>query len=130
MPPEWLEAISPLGTDWRKPFLEDAPFLVVVFEHVTGFGTGGQPQKNYYVRESVGIACGLFIAALTEMGLCTVTHTPSPMGFLGQILGRPKNERAYMLFPVGYPAQDATVPTLKRKSLDQVLVWNPQVNKP
>jgi nitroreductase len=125
MPSEWLEALRPLGTDWRKPFLEIAPYLVIVFEEVSGFSPSGTPRKNYYVKESVGIACGLFVGALHHMGLATLTHTPNPMGFLSRILGRPKNEKPYILFPVGYPADDATVPDLRRKGLDEVAVWNP-----
>jgi nitroreductase len=125
MPPEWLEALAPLGTDWHKPFLETVPWIVVVFEEVYQVGPEGRRLKSYYAKESVGIACGLFIVALHLMGLATLTHTPSPMGFLSQILGRPENERAFILFPVGYPADDATVPDLTRKSLDEVAVWVP-----
>jgi nitroreductase len=124
MPPEWLEAIAPLGTDWRKPYLETVSHLVVVFEQTTGFDGQGNPRKHYYVKESVGLACGMFIAALHHMGLATLTHTPSPMGFLGEILGRPKHEKPYILFPVGYPAKEAMVPDLTRKALEQVAVWN------
>lgn len=124
MPPEWLEALAPLGTTWRKPFLEHAPWLVVVFEQVHGVAADGSPRKHYYVKESVGIACGLFIAALHRMGLSTLTHTPSPMQFLVKLLERPANERPYILFPVGYPAPDATVPDLRRKSLDEVSTWH------
>ena len=123
MPGEWLEALAPLGTDWPKPFLETAPWLVVVFADAYGVLEDGSKQKNYYVQESVGIACGLFIAALHQMGLATLTHTPSPMGFLSEILKRPKNERPYILFPVGYPAEGAKVPVIKKKSLEQVAVW-------
>jgi nitroreductase len=126
MPPEWIEALEPLGTGWQKPYLETVPWIVVVFEEVQGKTDEGQPRKNYYVKESVGIACGLFIAALHEMGLSTLTHTPSPMGFLRDILGRPANERPYMLFPVGFPAPDATVPDIGRKPLDEVAIWNPK----
>jgi iodotyrosine deiodinase len=125
MPPEWLEALEPLGTDWHKPYLETVPYLVVVFEEIHGFHADGRPRKNYYVRESVGIACGLFIAALHEMGLSTLTHTPSPMGFLTTILARGKHERPYILFPVGYPAPDAMVPNLERKPLEAISAWNP-----
>jgi iodotyrosine deiodinase len=125
MPPEWLEALAPLGTDWHKPFLETVPWIVVVFEEAYQLGPGGQRRKSYYAKESVGIACGLFIVALHFMGLATLTHTPSPMGFLSQILGRPENERPFILFPVGYPAEGATVPDLMRKALDEVAVWNP-----
>lgn len=123
MPPEWLKELEKLGTDWRKPYLEIAPWLVVVFAESYGFREDGSKKKHYYVQESVGIACGFFIAALHLMGLATLTHTPSPMGFLSKILQRPKNERPYILFPIGYPAADAEVPDLKRKSLSEVSVW-------
>jgi nitroreductase len=126
MPQEWLDAIAPLHTDWRKPFLETAPWLVVVFEELHGFYEDGGKRKNYYVKESVGIACGLFIAALHHMGLATLTHTPSPMAFLNEILGRPKNEKPYVLFPIGYPAADAEVPDLARKGLDAVAIFDPR----
>ena len=125
MSPEWLEAIRPLGTDWRKPHLTDAPWLIVVFEQVYGLGDQANARrkvKHYYVRESVGIAVGMLLAALTHAGLATLTHTPSPMGFLRGILDRPPNERAYVVIPVGYPAPDATVPDIRRKALDEVLV--------
>jgi iodotyrosine deiodinase len=123
-PEEWKDAIAPLGTDWHKPFLETAPFLVVVFKELYGVNPDGTRIANYYVSESVGIACGLFIAALHVMGLATLTHTPSPMGFLSRLLGRPSNEKPYVLFPIGYPAPDAVVPDLARKSLDEVVQWN------
>ncbi len=123
MSPEWLEALEPLGTDWRKPHLTDAPWLIVVFEQAYGVRPGGSDKtKHYYVRESVGIAVGVLLAALTHAGLATLTHTPSPMGFLGDILGRPENERPYVVIPVGYPAPDATVPDVARKPLEDVLV--------
>jgi iodotyrosine deiodinase len=123
MPDEWLEALAPLGTDWQKPFLETAPWLVVVFAEAHGVREDGSKRKHYYVQESVGIACGLFIAALHQMGLATLTHTPSPMGFLSEILNRPKHERPYILFPVGYPAEGAKVPVIEKKSLEQIAVW-------
>lgn len=126
MPDEWLEALEPLGTTWEKPFLETVPWLVIGFEELFGFNEDGSKRKNYYVRESMGLACGLFIASLHSMGLVTLTHTPSPMGFLRDILGRPQNERPYILFPVGYPADGAEVPDLSRKSLEEVAIWNPQ----
>lgn len=126
MPAEWREALAPLGTSWEKPYLETAPWLVIVFEEVHGFGPDGAVRKNYYVKESVGIACGLFIAALHEMGLATLTHTPSPMGFLSRILHRPANERPYILFPIGFPAPGAVVPDVRRKGLGDVAVWNPR----
>ena len=127
MPPEWLQALAPLGTDWHKPYLETVPWIVVVFEQVHGFNPDGTVSKNYYVKESVGIACGLFIAALHNMGLSTLTHTPSPMAFLAKILNRPSNEKPYILFPVGYPTEDAVVPDLTRKPLERVAVFNPRV---
>ncbi len=123
MPDEWRAALAPLGTDWHKPYLEIAPWLVIVFEEIHGLHPDGSKQTNYYVKESVGIACGLFIAAVHQMGLATLTHTPSPMGFLSKILGRPANERPYILFPVGFPAADAHVPDLQRKALSEVSVW-------
>ncbi len=126
MPDEWLAALAPLGTDWRKPYLEIAPYLVVVFECTVDVDAEGRTHKNYYVRESVGIACGLFVAALQTMGLCTLTHTPNPMGFLTRILGRPAHERPFVLFPVGHAAPDALVPDLRRKPLAEVAVWNPR----
>ncbi len=125
MPQEWLDAVKPLGVDWQKPYLETVPWLVVVFEELYGFEPNGDRRKNYYVKESVGIACGLFIASLHRMGLATLTHTPSPMNFLGRILGRPKNEKPYILFPVGYPSADCTVPRLRRKPLEEVAEWDP-----
>ncbi len=116
---EWLGALAPLGTDWRKPFLTDAPGLIVVFE----VHQGPHSPKPYYVKESVGIAVGLLLATLHRAGLATLTHTPSPMKFLGPILGRPAEERPYVVIPVGYPAADATVPAITRKPLEEVLVW-------
>lgn len=123
-PEEWLEALAPLGTSWEKPFLEDAPWLLVVFEQSYGLDEAGERRKHYYVRESVGLAAGLLLAALTNMGLATLTHTPSPMGFLSELLQRPANERATLLIPVGYAAPEATVPDLQRKPLEEILVRN------
>lgn len=121
---EWLADLAPLGTDWRKPFLESAPCLVVVFsldyEPVRLADGSERRHKNYYVQESVGIAAGFLLAALHEAGFATLTHTPSPMGFLGEILGRPKHERPFLLIPVGYPAPGAQVPDVSRKALDEV----------
>jgi nitroreductase len=122
MPDEWLEALRPLGTDWRKPHIEAAPYLIVVLEHAYGIRPDGSKAKHYYVKESVGIAVGLLLASLHEAGLATLTHTPSPMGFLREILDRPDNERPYVLIPVGYPADGCTVPDLSRKGLDEILV--------
>jgi nitroreductase len=119
---EWQEALRPLGTDWRKPFLETAPWLVTVFEQRFGINADGSRRHHYYVKESVGIACGLFVSAIHRMGLVTLTHTPSPMRFLSRILERPENERPYILFPIGYPADDAVVPDLRRKALDEIMV--------
>jgi len=123
-PPEWLADLAPLATDWRKPFLETAPVLVVMFaidwEPETGPDGKESRHKGYYVQESVGIAAGVLLTALHGAGLATLTHTPSPMRFLGEILDRPKNERPFLLIPVGYPAPDATVPAIKKKSLDEI----------
>ncbi|MEM1093905.1 MAG: nitroreductase family protein [Bacteroidota bacterium] len=121
---EWLDALAPIGTDWQKPFLETVPWIVVCFAELYGLDEDGNRTKNYYVQESCGLACGLFIAALHNMGLATLTHTPSPMKFLGQILGRPKNEKPFILFPIGYPTDDATVPDLQRKPLDELVQWD------
>ena len=119
MSKEWRNALHPLGTDWNKPFLEIAPWLVVCFAK----NVGDDGKKNYYVQESCGIACGLFITAVHNLGLVTLTHTPSPMKFLGDILKRPRHERAFILFPVGYPAENATVPDLTRKGPRQLMTW-------
>jgi nitroreductase len=122
LPPHWREDLEPLGTDWRKPFLETVPWIVVVFEQRYGTRPDGSRQHHYYVKESVGIACGMFVDALHRMGLSTLTHTPSPMAFLRDVLGRPDSERPFILFPIGYAAQNCRVPDLKRKSLDEVMV--------
>jgi len=122
---EWLEALAPLGTDEDKPFLEIAPWLIVVFaQRKGGIEEDGRTQ-NYYVNESVGMACGLLIATLHEAGLATLTHTPSPMGFLREICGRPDHEKPLMIVVVGHPADGATVPAhaLKKKPLDQIASW-------
>ncbi len=121
---EFLEELTPLGIDWTKPFLEHAPYLIVVFAQSYERLADGSKGKHYYTSESVGIAVGMLIAALTEMGLCTLPYTPSPMGFLGRLLDRPPNERAFLVLPVGYPAADASVPDLRKKDLDQVLIRN------
>jgi nitroreductase len=122
MPEEWLRAIEPIGTDWHKPHLEDAPYVIVVFEQAYGLRPDGTKVKHYYVRESVGIAVGFLLAALHEAGLATLTHTPSPMGFLSDVLERPPNERPFAVVPVGYPRLDASVPAIEKKPLEQVLV--------
>ncbi len=126
-PDEWKSALAPLGTDWHKEFLDIAPYLIVVFK--IDYGVVPSPvddgtlvhAKHYYVNESVGIASGLLLAALHNAGLATLTHTPSPMGFLAEILGRPKNEKPYLLIPVGYPEVDALVPDITKKGLDEIM---------
>ena len=124
-PREWLAALEPFGTDWQKPFLEIAPYLVVIFR--LDYGLSRDPEgceiktKHYYVTESVGIAAGILLSALHLAGLATLTHTPSPMGFLNRILSRPKNEKPYLLIPVGYPAEGTTVPAITKKPLHEVL---------
>lgn len=117
---EYLEAIEPIGTDWIKPHLTDAPYLIVVFEQAWSFDAYGEKKKHYYVRESVGIAVGFLLAALHNSGLATLTHAPSPMGFLKEILDRPENERPFLLIPVGYPPPDAEVPALEKKSFEEI----------
>jgi iodotyrosine deiodinase len=126
MSDEWLAALAPLGTDWNKPHLEDAPYLIVVFRQAYGIDhdeAGNERKiKHYYSEESVGIAVGMLLCSLHLAGLATLTHTPSPMGFLNEILNRPANERPFVLIPVGYPAENATVPAITKKSLDEILV--------
>jgi len=122
-PPEWLEALLPLGTDEHKPHLTDAPWVIVLFRQAYGVTLGGEKRTYYYTEESCGIAAGLFIAAIHQMGLVTLTHTPNPMGFLRELCERPANERAMLVMPVGYPAEGARVPDLKRKALEQIAVW-------
>jgi len=117
---EWLEDLNQFGTDWHKPFLEIAPYLIVVFRKIYDLEDDGTQRKNYYVNESVGIASGFLLAALHHAGLATLTHTPSPMNFLGQILNRPVNEKAFLLIPVGYPANDAEVPDLSKKPFGEI----------
>ena len=122
MSPEWLEDLAPLGTDWRKEFLDTAPCLIVVFKRAYDLRPDGTRRKNYYVEESVGIACGFLLAAARNAGLVTLTHTPSPMNFLARLLQRPENERPFLLIPIGHPATDCEVPDLRRKPLEDVLV--------
>jgi iodotyrosine deiodinase len=122
-PRDWIEALAPLGTDEHKPHLTDAPWLVVVFRKAYGLGVGGEKRTYYYTNESVGIAVGLLVAAVHQMGLVTLTHTPNPMGFLSELLQRPANERAFLILPIGHPAADAQVPDINRKSLDEISVW-------
>lgn len=122
MSEEWLKALEPLGTDWHKPHLEEAPYLIVIFRQAYGLDAEGNKIKHYYVDESVGIATGLLIASLHQAGLATLTHTPSPMKFLAEILERPENERASMILTVGYPAENAKVPDIDKKSLDEIMI--------
>jgi nitroreductase len=122
-PEEWLEALLPLGTDEHKPHLTDAPWLVVMFRKTYGVRDDGTKRPYYYTEESCGIAAGMFISAVHQMGLVTLTHTPNPMGFLRELLERPLNERAMLVMPVGYPTANAQVPVLERKSLDEISVW-------
>ena len=117
---EWLEDLNQFGTNWEKPFLETAPYLIIVFKQIYDVNETGSQRKNYYVNESVGIASGFLLAALHNAGLATLTHTPSPMNFLGKILNRPENEKAYLLIPVGYPSEKAKVPNIKKKPFSEI----------
>ena len=119
----WLKDLQPLGTDWHKPFLETAPYLIIVFKKAYEVGPNREKLNNYYVNESVGIASGFLITAIHDAGLVTLTHTPSPMNFLTKILDRPENERPFLLLPVGYEADEVYVPDLSRKELDQIAVY-------
>lgn len=121
MPEDWKNDLKPLGTDWEKPFLEEAPYLIVVFKQSYGVESGEKIQ-HYYVSESVGISCGFLIAAIHKAGLATVTHTPSPMNFLSKILQRPANEKPFLLLPIGYPKAETFVPDIDRKRLEEILV--------
>jgi nitroreductase len=120
MSDEWREALAPLGTSWEKPHLTEAPWLVICFAQSYGIGPDGRKRKHYYVQESCGLACGFLICALHQMGLATLTHTPNPMQFLKDLLHRPDNEKPFILFPVGYPADDCQVPCLERKPLGAI----------
>jgi nitroreductase len=117
---EYLDAIEPIGTDWQKPHITDAPYLIVVFEQPWGWDERGEKKKHYYVRESVGIAVGFLLVSLHAAGLATLTHSPAPMAFVAEILGRPENERPLLLIPVGYPSEDATAPALTKKRLYEI----------
>jgi nitroreductase len=123
MSEEWLADLAPLGTDWHKPFLDIAPWLIVVFKKAYDIAPDGSHRKCYYVNESVGLACGFLLTAIHNAGLVALTHTPSPMNFLQKILNRPENERPFLLIPVGYPAEEAMVPDLRRKGVEEVAVW-------
>ena len=122
MPEEWLDDIKKIGTDWHKPFLETAPWLIVAFRRIYEPGPDGGKKNNYYVTESIGLACGMLLMAIHQAGLVALTHTPSPMSFLSEILERPENERPFLLIPVGYPAEDAYVPDIGRKTLEEISV--------
>lgn len=122
-PQEWLDALAPLGTDANKPFLETAPYLIAIFSQSYGLLPDGRKVKNYYVQESVGIATGMLVTALHNAGLASLTHTPSPMGFLNEILGRPANEKPFLLLVVGHPAENAMVPDITRKSLAETTTF-------
>lgn len=122
MSEDWLKDLAPIGTDWHKPFIDIAPWIIVAFKKPYDL-VEGEKKNNYYVAESVGLACGFLIAAIHNAGLITLTHTPSPMNFLTKLLERPENERPFLLLPVGYPAADAKVPDLKRKTLDEFAVF-------
>ncbi len=121
MSEEWLEDLAPIGTDWQKPFLEIAPALIVVFRRSYELQPDGKKRQNYYVQESVGLACGMLLSTIHHCGLVALTHTPSPMNFLSTLLGRPENEKPFLLIPVGYPTA-TQVPDLKRKSLDEIRI--------
>ncbi|MDH5474694.1 MAG: nitroreductase family protein [Cyclobacteriaceae bacterium] len=120
MSDEWLEVLKPIGTDWRKPFLETAPYLIIIFKKPYDLDENGNKKNNYYVNESVGLAAGFLLTAIHDAGLIALTHTPSPMNFLSKILNRPTNERPFLLIPVGYPSEKMYVPHLKRKSLTEI----------
>lgn len=123
MSEEWLKDLEVFQTDWHKPFLEIAPTLIVVFRRIYEEDTQGNKKNNYYVSESVGLACGFLLAAIHEAGLVALTHTPSPMNFLANILNRPSNEKPFLLIPLGYPTEQLTVPDLKRKNLEEIAVF-------
>ncbi|MCF7804689.1 MAG: nitroreductase family protein [Candidatus Marinimicrobia bacterium] len=120
-PDDWLEALEPLGTDPEKPFLKEAPWLIAIFAETYGLNEDSSKRKHYYVKESVGIATGILITAVHNAGLVSLTHTPSPMGFLNEILDRPENEKPFLLLVVGYPSESLTVPDISKKQLDEIL---------
>lgn len=122
MSEEWLEDLEPLGTDWQKPFLETAPALIIIFKRSFEIMQNGKKRQNYYVQESVGLACGFLLMAIHNAGLVALTHTPSPMNFLAKILKRPENEKPFLLIPIGYPTANVTVPDIQRKKLNDIKV--------
>lgn len=123
MSDEWIKDLEPLGTDWHKPFLDIAPYLIIVFKRSYEFEDDGSKHQNYYVTESVGLACGFLLSAIHNAGLAALTHTPSPMNFLSKILNRPENEKPFLLIPVGYAADECFVPNIERKTIDEIAVW-------
>jgi nitroreductase len=123
MPAEWLNDLRPLQTDWQKPFLESAPYLIVVFKKSYEIKPDGTKGNVYYANESCGLACGFLLAAIHKAGLVALTHTPSPMNFLAQLLSRPENEKPFLLIPVGHAADECWVPDLKRKTLSEISEW-------
>lgn len=123
MSDEWLDDLRPLGTDWHKPFIEIAPYLIIIFSRSYENLENGKKHQNYYVKESTGIACGFLLAAIHHAGLVALTHTPSPMNFLIDLLERPKNEKPFLLIPVGYAAEACWVPDIKRKGLEEIALW-------
>lgn len=123
MPQEWLNDLLPLQTDWRKEFLETAPWLIIVFKKSYELNSDGSKGNVYYASESCGLACGFLLTAIHHAGLVALTHTPSPMNFLSKLLNRPENEKPFLLIPVGYPADECWVPVLKRKELNEMSVW-------
>jgi nitroreductase len=120
---EWLQDLEPLGTNWEKPFIDIAPWIIVVMKKSYDSGANGKKLQNYYVSESVGIACGFLLMAIHNAGLVALTHTPSPMNFISKALNRPENEKPFLLIPVGRPHEDATVPSIKRKALDKIIAY-------
>jgi iodotyrosine deiodinase len=122
MSDEWLQDLSHLGTNWQKPFLEIAPYLIIVFKRSYEYNDDGSKRQNYYVTESVGLACGMLLSAIHHAGLVALTHTPSPMNFLSKVLKRPENEKPFLLIPVGYAADDCWVPDIKRKTAEEIIV--------
>jgi nitroreductase len=123
MSDEWLKDLEKFATNWEKPFLEKAPYLIIIFKKIYDLDVDGDKHTNYYVQESVGIAAGMLISAIHQAGLVTLTHTPSPMNFLTKVLNRPINEKPFLLLPIGYASADAEVPILERKSLQDISVW-------
>lgn len=122
MSDEWLQDLKKFGTDWHKTFITTAPYIVVVFKKTYDIEADGSKEKNYYVNESVGIACGFLLSAIHQLGLVSLTHTPSPMNFLAELLNRPSNEKAFLLIPIGYAADDAKVPDIERKPIEEVML--------